>query len=131
MERVKIFGSISMLAFILSFILSGCASTGYNTANHNGKLYYFPENCSHFRYSYSNPDELHCVGNDGKLTGRVLHPADAQQVANYKYQKEQEQKAWDSLNHSLDKLNSDLQKQNESLMQMMPKRYDVYHHYGY
>ncbi len=129
--NTKFLGGIIVCSVVLSFFLSGCATSGFGTARHNGKLYYFPENCSQFRYSYSNPDELHCVGDNGQLTGVVLHPADAQQMANYKYQKEQEQKAWDSLNHSLDKLNSDLQKQNESLMQMMPKRYDVYHHYGY
>jgi len=128
MERVKIISSISILAFILSFILSGCASTGYKTANHNGKLYYFPENCSQFRYSYANPDELRCLGNDGQLTGRILHPADSQQVANYKYQQEQNQKSWDSLNRSLEKTNENLRKQNEA---MMPKTYNVYHHYGY
>ena len=131
MKRIKVFGSFSILTIILSIVFSGCASTGYATANHNGKLYYFPENCSHFEYSYANPDELHCVGDNGQLTGRVLHPADAQQMANYKYQQEQNQKGWDSLNSSLDKLNSDLQKQNESMMQMMPKTYNVYHHYGY
>jgi len=117
-----------IFAIGLSFALHGCASTGYNTANHNGKLYYFPNNCSQFRYSYSNPDELHCVGDNGQLTGRVLHPADAQQVANYKYQREQNQKGWDSLNRSLEKTNENLRKQNEA---MMPKTYNLYHHYRY
>jgi len=128
MRILKKFSFALVVTIFIGTMFHGCSSTGYNTANHNGKLYYFPENCSHFRYSYANPDELYCIGSDGEETGRILEPADSEQVQNYRYQQEQNQKAWDGLNHSLEKMNENLQKQNEA---MMPKTYNVYHHYGY
>ena len=128
MRLLKNLSNTLVFAIFIGIIFQGCSSTGYNTANHNGKLYYFPENCSHFRYSYANPDELHCIGSDGELTGQVIEPADSEQVQNYRYQQEENQKAWDSLNRSLEKTNENLRKQNEA---MMPKTYNVYHHYGY
>lgn len=120
---------------LVILLFSGCASSGFNTANHNGKLYFFPKNCSHFRYSYKNPDELHCVGDNGQLTGRVLYPADKEQVQNYRYQEKKNKEGWDSLNNSIEKMNENMRKNNEDMMKtyemLTPKRYDVYHHYGY
>jgi len=76
-----------LLLFLGVSIISGCSSTGYGTANHNGLMYYFPENCERYNYSYDNPSVLKCL-HDGQLTGQVLYPASQEQIANYRYQQE-------------------------------------------
>jgi hypothetical protein len=125
MKKSLIIGLNILILSLLSFTVSGCASHGYKTANHNGKLYYFPQNCSRYRYSYSNPDLLHCQ-NDGELTGQTITPADNAQVSNHRYQQKQEKEAWDSLNRSLEKTNENLRKQNEAYYK---NNVNVYHHY--
>jgi hypothetical protein len=82
---------------LLSIVISACSSTGMNTARHNGLMYYFPDNCSQFKYSNSEPDRLHCV-HDGKLTGITLYPATQGQISNHRYQQDQKQQSWDDLN---------------------------------
>lgn len=109
-------------------LLSGCASKGMMTAEHNGKMYWNPGNCSQYRYFYSNPDPIKCVNENGQETGQVLYPVDQQQIANYRYNQEQEQKAWDGLNKNLQQTNENMRRNNEQLINMMPKRYDVYLH---
>jgi len=106
---------------------SGCASTGYITSKHNGKLYYVPENSQRFQYFNSNVDELHCYHN-GQKTGRILYPADSQQVQNYQYQEKKNQEGWDNLNNQLHRSSESMRKMTES---MTPKRYNVYHYNGY
>lgn len=80
--------------------LTGCSTVGYQTALHNGKVYYIPPQCSKYSYSYSDPDTIHCVHN-GVLTGQTLTPADSQQVESYRLQQQANRQAWADLNESL------------------------------
>lgn len=73
---------------LISIIVSGCSTTGFSTADHNGLMYYFPENCSKYYYSYSNPNELHCLHN-GELTGQSIYPASQEQISNYRSQQDE------------------------------------------
>jgi len=50
MENLKMSNSVVVFTIILGSIFGGCASTGYITAPHNGKLYYVPKNCGHYKY---------------------------------------------------------------------------------
>lgn len=90
------------ILLVLSFqiLLIGCTTHGFGTAGHNGKLYYFPEGCETYAYSYQVPDALHCKHN-GNLTGQILQPADAQQRANHKYQNERSQQSYKNLRETL------------------------------
>lgn len=90
----------NQLILLASIIMSGCSSTGMGTARHNGLMYYFPDKCSQYEYSYSEPNDLHCV-HDGELTGQTIYLASQDQISNHRYQQAQEQKAWDDLNRSL------------------------------
>lgn len=95
---------------MLYFSMSGCSSRGYKTANHNGKYYYFPSDCSRFSYANSNPDTLFCL-NDGKRTGVVIRPASTAQVQNHLYQKRSEQQEWNALNKNIQMQNQNFQLQ--------------------
>lgn len=66
--------AIKLKTFILLAsmgMLTACSTTGYGTANHNGKWYYFPPKCGKYTYSYSDPDKLYCV-HKGNQTGQML-----------------------------------------------------------
>jgi len=91
------------LILLVGIIVSGCSSTGFKTANHNGLMYYFPKNCSQYKYSYSEPNELHCF-HGGQITGQIIHPASQEQISNHRYQEAQKEKAWDDINRSLEKM---------------------------
>ncbi|TEY04047.1 hypothetical protein [Campylobacter sp. US33a] len=125
-----------MLSVLSVLLLVGCSIGGMGTARHNGKMYYFPSDCPRYNYSYSNPDELRCTDENGVETGRILYPASEQEIENYRYQQEQVKEEWRQLNESLHDIgdrihekNKELQRSNEQLMQMMPRRHDVYIHY--
>jgi hypothetical protein len=94
----------------LSIWFTGCSSTGYITAKHNGKMYYVPPNCERFQYFNRNVDELHCYHN-GQKTGRILTPASNSQVQNHLYQERTNQQAYDLLNKNLkmQQMNNNLQ----------------------
>jgi hypothetical protein len=87
-----------LLASLL--ILTGCSSVGYQTASHNGKLYYIPPQCEKYSYSYSDPDTLYCY-HKGVATGGVITPADSDQIENYRIQQEANRQALANLNESL------------------------------
>ncbi len=89
--------AIKLKTFILLAsmgMLTACSTTGYGTANHNGKWYYFPPKCGKYTYSYSDPDKLDCV-HKGNQTGQMLYPADSKQVDMHL---QQEKNFYDSLN---------------------------------
>ncbi len=88
------------LFLLVSIIVSGCSSTGFGTADHNGLMYYFPENCSQYQYSYSEPNKLLCF-QDGALTGQIILPASQEQISNYRYEQAQDQKELDDIYRSL------------------------------
>lgn len=106
----KVLSGAIIIALCLG--ISGCSSRGYNTANHNGKYYYFPDNCSQFRYYNSDRDRLYCL-NNGQETGVVITPASNAQVQNHLYQQRSNQQALDSMNRNLQ-----MQNQNFQLQQM-------------
>jgi len=83
-----------------SILFNGCSTTGYITANHNGKMYYVPPNCERYKYYNSDVDKLYCYHN-GQATGRILTPASYGQVQNHLYQERTNQEAYDSLNRNL------------------------------
>jgi len=64
-------------------------------------MYYFPQDCSRYKYYYSEPNELHCVQN-GVETGRIISPASQEQISNYRAQEAQENARY---RESLDRLN--------------------------
>lgn len=76
---------------IICLIFAGCATSGYMTAKHNGKMYWVPENCEKYQYYNSDPDILYCFHNDTR-TGTIMKPADSTQVQNY-YAKQQAESA--------------------------------------
>ena len=80
------------LIILASIFVIGCSSVGIGTARHNGLQYYFPENCSQYKYSYSDPNTLHCV-HAGEVTGQTIHPASQEQISNHRYQQAQEAQA--------------------------------------
>lgn len=83
--------------------LTACSTVGYQTARHNGKLYYIPENCEQYSYSFNDSDRIQCVHN-GIPTGQVLLPADPAQVDAYLRQEQENRKAWDEINQNLQKM---------------------------
>lgn len=113
-----------------SLLFSGCASSaGYRTANHNGKMYFFPENCTRYQYYYSDMDTIYCVDDKGAQTGLTLKPADAQQLANYERNQRASREALDSISRGLQDSAEQMRRNNESLMQMMPKTHYHYHRF--
>lgn len=92
-----------ILFSLILFGLAACATTGYQTAAHNGKLYYIPSNCKKYSYQYSDTDTLYCYDN-GAPTGVILTPADSEQIEAYRLQQEANRKAWDDINESLKNL---------------------------
>ncbi|MDR2100012.1 MAG: hypothetical protein LBP40_04180, partial [Campylobacteraceae bacterium] len=52
--------NILLLIFCV-VIFAGCSVSGYNIANHNGKIYWFPDDCPYYTYYNNNPDVLYCI----------------------------------------------------------------------
>ena len=88
------------LLLISLLVLTGCTSVGYGTANHNGKVYYFPPNCETFKFAKEDPDSLYCH-HKGQYTGQIITPADRSQIEAYRIQQEANRRAWDDFNQSL------------------------------
>ena len=86
--------------FTLLLLLTGCSTVGYQTAPHNGKIYYIPPQCKQYSYSYSDPDTLYCLHN-GVSTGQIVTPADSSQIESYRIQQENNRQALNDLNESL------------------------------
>lgn len=87
-------------AIALSSILTACSTTGYQTASHNGKYYWIPENCEQFNYNQYDTDTVYCI-HKGVPTGVSLTPANPDDV--YLYNQQQAQNAA-AFNQSLESL---------------------------
>lgn len=107
--------------FLISVLFSGCATSGFGTAKHNGKMYYFPENCRQYRYSYSDPDTLKCV-NDGVETGQVIRPADSEQLAAYQQKRQNER----DVSNALEQFNQNMQNLNQQQQQFYNQQQQYY-----
>lgn len=92
-----------IFALALIPIMYGCSSVGSTggmvQAKHNGKFYWFPPDCPQYRYSNDNPDRLYCILN-GEPTGRVLDPADQQQMQYHYQEEERRAQQWRELGES-------------------------------
>ncbi|MDR2341797.1 MAG: hypothetical protein LBD84_01980 [Campylobacteraceae bacterium] len=73
----------NIIILLIVIFFAGCTSHGYGIANHNGKTYWFPNNCPYYTYSYDNPDVLYCTNENSVKTGRILYPASQADVQNY------------------------------------------------
>lgn len=108
-----------LLLIGIIFILNGCSSRGYFTAQHNGKMYWNPGTCDRYQYYYNDSDKLHCL-KEGTKTGQILFPASAQQVQNYYAKQQLEQQALNNLNRSIQETNRNIQMQNQNFeLQML------------
>lgn len=88
------------LFLLIPLVLNACSSTGYHTANHNGKMYYFPPKCSKYTYSNNDRDTLYCY-DKGVHTGAFITPATQAELQSYYTQQDANQKAWTELNQTL------------------------------
>ena len=115
-----------LMVISLSLVFNGCTSTGFRTAEHNGKLYYFPKNCNKYKFYNRNVDKLYCKNKKGKITGRILYPADKQQIANYKYEQKRNREGWKSFADSLNKITEENNKLTASIASTMPRTVYIY-----
>lgn len=84
---------------VVSIILSSCSTTGYQTARHNGKLYYIPERCKTYNYNFYS-DTIYCR-DKGTLTGQTVEPVSEQQAQAYRDQEQKNKEAWAEINQSI------------------------------
>jgi len=114
-----------LIAITISILFVACASaTPKPTTASNGKVYYVSakqcEQNSHIVQktgSYSEghftKDTLVCWDRSGQIT--QAKPMSSQAIQVYQYNQQQEQRKWDKLNKSIDKLNDDMKEQNRQL----------------
>lgn len=114
MKRIKI-ATITLIG-ILGF--GGCASTGFQRSQGNGKVYWVPEKCERTKTDSNNRDKLWCL-HDGEPTGVYLMPADYKDIDMYNKENETDTKALNELNKSLQNYNNKQLQQNYNTQQYM------------
>ncbi|HEB8307453.1 TPA: hypothetical protein ACYKIP_000927 [Campylobacter coli] len=125
---MKFYNVITMVIFILFF--AGCSVSGMITADHNGKMYWVPADCPRYKYFYNEPDKLICTDSNGIETGRILYPADEQQIADYRYEQQRQDEISQRNMEQLRQNTENLKEINRHFYEnFMPKRHDVYIHY--
>jgi hypothetical protein len=90
-----------LLILPIIFTVVACSTTGYQTAPHNGKVYYIPPNCPKYQYKLNDPDTLYCFDKQGNQTSGILTPASNEQVQLHLMQQEANRRAWEDINNTI------------------------------